>query len=117
MTLLQQIEEMKRHFDELEMECVEEMILKANQYVQAVVLMETTARNWIGRSGEELREKVSATDGARTIAHNSLIAGTDIVNRLCKNHGLPLIYTGDSLRRHYGDFALALVAEVFERRG
>lgn len=116
MTLLQQMEEMKRLFDEEEMGCVEEMILKAGQYVQAVVLMETMARNWIGRNGEELREKVSSTDSARTMAHNSLIAITDIVNRLCKNHDLPLIYTGDSVRRHYGDFALALVREVYEGR-
>lgn len=116
MNLLHQIEEMKRHFDEEEMDCVEEMILKAGQYVWAVVLMETTARNWIDRSGEELREKVSSTDGARTIAHNSLIAITNIVNRLCENHGLPLIYKGDEMRRHYGDFALALVTEVFEKR-
>lgn len=116
MTLLQQIEEFRHHFDEEEMECVEEMILKAAQYVQAVVLMETTARNRTGRTGEELREKVSATDKARTMAHNSLIAITDIVNRLCNNHGLPLIYTGDSVRRHYGDFALSLVAEVYEGR-
>ena len=117
MTLLQQIEELKRHFDEEEMDCVEEMILKAGQYVQAVVRMETTARNWVGRGGEELREKVSSTDGSRRMAHNSLISATDIVNRLCKNHDLPLIYTGDTVRRHYGDFALALVKEVFEKRG
>ena len=116
MTLLQQIEELKRHFDEEEMDCVEEMILKSVQYVQAVVLMETTARNLIGRNGEELREKVTATDSARTMAHNSLIAITDIVNRLCANHDLPLIYKGDSLRRHYGDFAFALSAEIFEAR-
>ena len=116
MTLLQQIEVLKQHFDREEMDCVEEMILKANNYVQAVVLMETTARNWIGRSGEELREEVSSTDGARTIAHNSLIAITDIVNRLCANHSLPSIYAGDSLRRHSGDFALALVGEIFENR-
>ena len=117
MGLLQQIEEMKGHFDAEEMDCVEDMILKAAQYVRAVVIMETTARNMIDRSGEELREAVSTTDGSRRMAHNSLISATDIVNRLCTNHGLPLIYTGDSLRRHYGDFALALVGEIFEKRG
>ena len=51
------------------------------------------------------------------MTHNSLISATDIVNRLCTNHGLPLIYSGDSVRRHYGDFAIALVAEIFEARG
>ncbi|MBR6824944.1 MAG: DUF3232 domain-containing protein [Oscillospiraceae bacterium] len=117
MSLLQQIGEMKRHFDIEEMECVEDMILKAARYVQVVVLMETTARNWIDRSGDELREQVSSADGTRRMTHNSLISATDIVNRLCTNHGLPLIYNGDSVRRHYGDFAIALVAEIFEARG
>ena len=117
MTLLQKIELMKKHFDAEEMECVEDMILKAAKYVQAVVLMETTARNWIGRNGEEHRDAISSTDGARRMAHNSLIAATDIVNRLCMNHDLPLIYTDDQVRRHYGDFALALVMEIYEKRG
>ena len=117
MELLQQIEEMKKHFDTEEMECVEEMVLKAARYVREVVTMETTARNLIGRNGEDLREAVSSTDSTRRTAHNSLISATDIVNRLCTNHGLPLIYTGDSLRRHYGDFALALVTEIFDKRG
>ena len=35
MSLLQQIEEMKGHFDAEEMDCVEDMILKAAQYVRA----------------------------------------------------------------------------------
>ncbi len=117
MELLEQVKQMQKHFDTEEMECVEDMIFKAARYVREVVIMETTARNLIGRNGEELREAVSSTDGTRRVAHNSLISATDIVNRLCANHGLPLIYTGDSLRRHYGDFAIALVAEIFNKRG
>lgn len=117
MELLNQIENMRQHFDTEEMECVEDMILKAARYVREVVAMETTARNLIGRNGEELREAVSSADSTRRVAHNSLIAATDIVNRLCTNHGLPLIYTGDSLRRHYGDFAIALVTGIFNKRG
>ena len=102
--------------DNDERELIEQMIGNAADYVQTVVKMETIADNVAGRSDTELRSAVSEADHTRTIIHNSLISRVDIVNRICAAHNLPPIYTGDSQRRHYGDFALELVKEIFENR-
>jgi len=116
-TLTEQIRTLTAVCESDECELIEEMILKAAAYVQAVTIMETTARNYAGRSADELREAVSSTDKSRRNVHNSLISAVDIVNRICVMHGLPLLYTGSERRREYGDFALALVTEVFVNRG
>ena len=39
-----------------------------------------------------------------------------IVNRICDKHDFPRIYTGGEARREYGDFAIALVSEIFAKR-
>ena len=116
-TLLSRIQELILVCDSDERELIEDMIIKAAAYVQAVTIMETTARNYAGRSADDLREAVSSTDKSRHNVHNSLISAVDIVNRICAMHGRPPLYTGSELRREYGDFALALVTEVFTARG
>ena len=115
-SLLQQINTLVSLCDEEECECIEEMIISAGNYVQAVTEMETKALNFAKRTGDDFRSIVSAADSRRTNVHNGLISNVNIVNRICAMHGLPEIYTGDSERRHYGDFAQELVNEIFNQR-
>lgn len=97
-------------------ECIEEMLIHAGEYVSAVTAMETKILNFAGRDQQDFREAVAEYDRARTAAHNALISSVDIVNRICAMCGQPPIYTGGSERREYGDFAFALVREIFEAR-
>lgn len=103
--------------DEDERDLIETMIRSAADYVRAVVVMEAAASNYAGREAEQLRTTVAELDRSRRTVHNGLISSVDIVNRICAAHDAPLIYTGDEKRRHYGDFALSLVQEIFEARG
>ena len=47
---------------------------------------------------------------------DALIATVNSVNSFCDSHGVPHIYTGGTERRAYGDFAMELVADIFEKR-
>lgn len=115
-TLIQQLNSLAAHCDLDEREMIEEMVINAADYVQAVVAMEAKAKNFAGRQGSEMRDAVSTSDSTRSKIHNSLIARVNAVNRICTAHDLDLIYTGDSERRHYGDFAFALTEEIFRNR-
>ena len=114
--LMDQITALSSQCDEDERELVERMILSAADYVRAVIHMRTIAINYAGRTGEELRTLVEQSDHDRTTFHNALISYVDIVNRICVSHSMPPIYTGSSLRREYGDFAYALITEIYEKR-
>ena len=116
MTLMEQLNALAKVCDEDECAIIEEMIINASDYVQAVINTETKRVNYVGRQGENFRKIFSEADSHRTVVHNSLISMVDTVNKLCECHNLPQIYTGDSNRRCYGDFALKLVAELFEGR-
>ena len=116
MSLMEQLEALAKECDTEEQELIEEMIFNAAEYVKAVVVMETTARNLLGREADTYRDAVTSTDCTRTTVHNGLISAVNVVNRICQNHSCPLIYTGDEQRRHYGDFAQALIMAIFEER-
>jgi len=115
-TILESIHALSRVCDSEEREMIEEMIFAASDYLNAVTVMEVSALNIAGRTGDALRTTVSETDRSRTNVHNKLIICVDAANRICGMHDLPPLYTGGSLRRNYGDFALALVREIFENR-
>lgn len=114
--LLKQINTLVTFCDEDECECIEEMIISAANYVQAVTEMECKALNFAKRSGDDFRSTVSAADSRRTNVHNGLISNVNIVNRICAMHDLPELYTGSDQRREYGDFAQKLVHEIFTQR-
>ena len=116
MNLMEQLNALTQVCDEDERALIEEMILNAGDYVQAVIDTESKRINYAGREGESLRKVFEDADSRRTIVHNSLISMVDTVNKLCQLHELPAIYTGDSQRRHYGDFALQLVTDIFKDR-
>lgn len=113
---LEKISQLTSLCSEPEKKFIERMLLSAANYIQAVAEMETKALNYAGRPAQELRDAVSESDSARTRAHDSLIAAVNVANRICIAHGMEPLYTGDSVRRHYGDFALALTTEIFEQR-
>ena len=102
--------------NEVERKFVEKMVLAAGDYVRIVIQMKAKSLNYAGRTGEELRAAVQESDRERSNCHNALISCVDIVNRICNAHNQSPIYTGSSARREYGEFAIALVAEIFSVR-
>lgn len=97
-------------------ELIESMIKSAADYVKAVVVMESVTHNIEGLEGAAYREAAESADRSRKFAHDDLITAVNIVNRLCDIYGNARVYTGSDSRREYGDFALALVSEIFGNR-
>ena len=95
---------------------VESVVINAGKYVAAVTEMECSVRNMQGLKGQDYRDRVSQTDAARTRAHNAFIDAVNLANRLAESVNAEKIYTGSSERRAYGDFAFAIVKEIFESR-
>ena len=102
--------------DSDERELIDTMLSDCAEYVLAVSKHIRAKNNYLGREQDAYRSAVSEADSSRTIFHNSLISSVDIVNRIFALHDFPPIYTGGPVRRNYGDFALALVSELFEAR-
>lgn len=114
--LMEQISSLVAVCNEVERKFIEKMVLAAGDYVRIVIQMKTKSLNYAGRTGEELRSAVQESDRERSSCHNALISCVDIANRICSAHNQPPIYTGSSARREYGDFAIALVSEIFSVR-
>ena len=116
MKLTEKLDRLLPLCDADERELIEDMISDAANYVKCVVIMESQAHNFAGREGQDYRDTVTSADRTRHIQHNALIDAVNIVNRICACHNIEPIYQGDTVRRHYGDFALELVTEIFADR-
>ena len=114
--ILEKLADLSARVDDDLKEEVENVVLAAGRYVQAVTRMEVTARNLAGRSLADKRDEVARTDKERTVAHNAFIDAVDMANRLAATCGMEPIYTGGPERRCYGDFAMAIVEEIFTAR-
>ena len=114
--IIEKLERLKTECSRPECELIEKMINSAADYVRQVVIMECVAANFAGRENEEYRIKLNSEDSTRTGFHEGLMTAVNIVNRICGMHNLPPIYEGSSARREYGDFAIALVDEIFNGR-
>ena len=113
---MEKLKELASVCNDAQRRLIREMIHDAAAYVRAVVVMETAASNIAGLDGDAARDALATTDRARTVVHDAFIASVGVVNRICDKHEIPRVYTGGDTRREYGDFAIALVAEIFAKR-
>lgn len=95
---------------------IADMVVAAGQYVSAVVAAECAVYNLEGLTGGDKRRKIEETDKKRTVAHNTFISTTNLVNRIAEREGFEPVYAGGTERREYGDFAGVLVKEIFDER-
>ena len=116
MTLFEQLTNLINTCDTEERELIEQMIRCAADYVKAVTEERLARMNLAGLEDSAKRENIVTKDETRSHCHNAFIDATNIVNRLCESHRLPLIYTGEKHRYHYGAFAGQLVDAIFENR-
>jgi hypothetical protein len=80
------------------------------------IAMEVVAARIADLDPEDFKEERESTDRTRSNDHNAFISSVDAVNKICDAHGVPRIYTGGTERRAYGDFAMELIADIFEKR-
>lgn len=106
------VEVLKKEEASRQLDYVQGMIDAAINYVRSIVTMESRIKILQFRlDPEEYREAVEKLDRTRRLAHNGFIAKLDAVNRICTNHGLPAIYSGDDNRGDKGEFAFDIVQE------
>jgi hypothetical protein len=91
------------------------MLNNAADYVRSVVAMEVVAARVAELDPDDFKEECESTDRTRSNDHNAFISSVDAVNKICDAHEVPRIYTGGTERRAYGDFAMELVADIFEK--
>ena len=70
---------------------------------------------------EDHQSELERLDKSRTMSHNTVISNIEILNRLCQQNNIPIVYTGEvSKDRPYrveiADAVLAYVEEVVEKR-
>lgn len=92
------------------------MVAACVAYVQCVIDTEMfrVMRNTL--DGQTYRERAQRLDRNRSICHNALIANVNAVNRISERLGVEKVYEGAEERSQYGDYALALVSDVFDKR-
>ncbi|KZL90796.1 DUF3232 domain-containing protein [Clostridium magnum] len=100
------------------LDMMEELIESASDYMRRVNVLEIGVMvGKYSKEGDEYREYIQKLDKQRSSAHNSLILNVKVINRLCRNHDLPLIYEGNEDDRvEVSEFAQKVVDELFSTR-
>ncbi len=100
------------------LDMMEELIESASDYIRRVNVLEIGVMvGKYNKEGDEYREYIKKFDKQRSNAHNSLISNVKIINRLCRNNNLPLIYQGNEEDRiEVAEFAKKVVDELFSTR-
>lgn len=100
------------------LDMMEELIGSASDYMRRANVLEVGVMvGKYSKEGDEYREYIEKLDKQRSNAHNSLISNVKVINRLCKNHNLPLIYEGNEEERvKVAEFAQKVVDELFSTR-
>ncbi|SHK36534.1 Protein of unknown function [Clostridium cavendishii DSM 21758] len=97
------------------LDIMEELIKSASDYVRRVNVLEIGLMvGKYNKDGDEYRKYVDKLDKQKSNAHSGLISNVKIINRLCRNNNLPLIYEGNEEDKiEVADFAKNVVNELF----
>lgn len=100
------------------LDLMEDLISSVSDYVRRVNVLEIGLMvGKYNKEGSEYREYIEKLDKLRSSAHNALITNVKIINRLCKNNDLPMIYGGNEEDRiEVAEFAKQVVEELFATR-
>lgn len=100
------------------LDMMEELIESASHYMRRVNVLEIGLMvGKYNKEGNEYREYIEKLDKQRSNAHNALISNVKIINRLCRNNNLLLIYEGNEEDKiEVAEFAQKVVDELFSTR-
>ena len=111
-----QIEDLVRGCHTGERHAIEQMLLRAAEYVQAVAALEVKTKNLSGLEPDQLIQVIEDAKRTSFVSLNGFIVHVEKVNRICQRHEKPLIYPGQDERKEYSDFALELVKNILEEQ-
>lgn len=102
---------------------IQECLMSFSKYFDSIYFMETYAKifGYGNVDKEEYQQEVMSLDKERTSNHNRVISSVSILNRLCENNEIPLIYDGviseeKPFRREIADACLGYVVAVIQNR-
>ncbi|CBH21391.1 conserved protein of unknown function [Acetoanaerobium sticklandii] len=100
------------------LEIIEDTIDSYGNYVTYVYKMESLRSILkIKLEAEEYKDTVEEMDKTRTKIHNSAIASTKIINRMCESSEIPLFFQGNIEDRvEVAEFIRDIVVNVFQNR-
>lgn len=99
-------------------EIIRDLLESAAEYIKKVVSLEAALSiAKLNKEGNEYRAYIQQLDSSRSTVHNKLIGNVKLVNRLCSNYGIPVIYDGDENNRiEIAEFARQLILQYFNTR-
>lgn len=104
--------------DTLVIEMVNDLLDSYATYIQYVVNMENAISVQKFRmEPEDHRELITNLDRNRRFVHNGIIAGTSMLNNICKSKSIEPLFNGDiNDRVQIAEFAKAICDEMFSSR-
>lgn len=117
--LMARIDKLENQEDkEMEKELIDSIARDCGEYITAITNMENAIN--IARfrmDTTDYQDYIVSLDKSRTVAHNVVISGVKVLNRLCKLHDLDVIYKGDTNSRiMVAEFAKEYVDELYKER-
>lgn len=113
---MKQIRELLHECHTGELHAIEDLLLRAVEYVRADVVEQILLLN-IAKTGQEcLPEKIIRAKREGAVSYNGFVYAVNIVNRICIKHQRPVIYQGQEERRGYMELAMLLVEEILLER-
>lgn len=100
------------------LDLIHEVLVSFGSYIKSVNDMENCIKVLRFRlEPEEYRERLEYLDRNRSIIHNGVIDGVNVINRLCKRNEMPPFFSGNITDRvQVAEFAKAVVDEVWKNR-
>ena len=113
---MKQIKELLHECHTGELHAIEDLLLRAVEYVRADAVEQILLLN-IAETGHACsNEKIVRAKRESTVIFNGLVYAVNVVNRICIKHQRPVIYQGQEERRGYMELAMLLVEEILLER-
>ena len=109
---MKQIKELLHECHTGELHAIEDLLLRAVEYVRADAVEQILQLN-IAETGHVCsNEEIVRAKRESTVSYNGFVYAVNIVNRICIKHQIPVIYQGKDDCRSYTELAMHLVEET-----
>ena len=113
---MKQLEELMRECHTGERHAIEDLLLRAAEYVRAEMTAKVLATNIVGRDDSEQNEKIRSANRTCIVSLEGLVYAVHVVNKICAKRGKPLLYQGEINHQGCADLAVQFVAKAISMR-
>ena len=113
---MKQLEELMRECHTGERHAIEDLLLRAAEYVRAEMTAKVLATNIVGRDDSEQNEKIRSANRTCAVNLEGLVYAVHVVNKICAKRGKPLLYQGEINHQGCADLAVQFVADTIALR-